>query len=121
MENSELNKKLDSEKKRDGESIFFTGASHKDNQPDGFNIVSSKSLDYSIKKLSSPNFLGSIHFNKEMMTHNNMQSVENLVQGDLNMRIDKSLKNSMVNPITKALILLMIGFNILWLMYFYLF
>ncbi|MHA1149402.1 MAG: hypothetical protein ACTSR8_14290 [Promethearchaeota archaeon] len=120
MEDSDLNIKLDSETKRAGEKYFFLGTSYKENQPDGFNVISSKALDYSIKKLSHPNFLGSIHFNKEMMTYN-MQSVENLMRGDLNMRLNKSLKNSMINPITKALILLMIAFNIIWLLYFYLF
>ena len=114
MENNEK-----SEFKRKSNDKFISSGLTRENQSDGFNALSSRSLDYSIKRLSTPNFLGSIHLNKEMMTHN-MQSVENLMQGDLDLKINKSLKNSMINPITKALILLMIGFNIIWLVYFYL-
>ncbi|TFG16351.1 MAG: hypothetical protein EU533_09130 [Promethearchaeota archaeon] len=118
MEDSDLNKKLNAENKRDKDADILSRGNLQYNQPDGLNMLSSKSLDYSIKNLSSPNFLGSLHFNKEMTTYH-MQSVENLMQGDLDLRINKSLKNTLMNPITKSLILLMIAFNIIWLVYFY--
>ena len=76
-------------------------------------LFSSDALSNSINNLSKPRFLGSIHMNKELV--GNFSSVENLLNGELEMQINKSLKNTMFNPITKFLILITIIFNIVWL------
>lgn len=76
------------------------------------NLLSSKELDGFIKNLSRPNFLGSIHLQNPIERSNNF--VNTLVNKDLQLRLNKSLKNSFFNPVTKFLILLMILFNLLW-------
>lgn len=76
-------------------------------------LFSSDALSNSINNLSKPRFLGSIHMNKELI--NNFSSVENLLNGELEMKLNKSLKNTLFNPITKILILITIIFNLVWL------
>lgn len=91
-------KEIDKEKKTDG-------------------LFSSDALSNSIKNLSKPRFLGSIHMNKELVS--NFSSVENLLNGELEMKLNKSLKNTLFNPITKILILITIIFNLVWLVLFF--
>ncbi len=76
-------------------------------------LFSSDALANSINNLSKPRFLGSIHMNKEFLS--NFSSVENLLNGELEMKINKSLKNTLFNPITKILIIITIIFNLVWL------
>ena len=83
------------------------------------NLLSSEALDNSIKNFTNPRFLGSIHM-KNMSPTQHFSSVDSLLQGELELKINKSLKNTMFNPITKILILSMIVFNILWLTLFFL-
>ncbi|MFX0003464.1 MAG: hypothetical protein ACFE9C_07995 [Candidatus Hodarchaeota archaeon] len=68
-------------------------------------------LDNIIKNLSTPRFLGSIHMKKTSSPNN---SIENLVENDLNLKTTKVLKNTLFNPLTKILIILAIVFNIVW-------
>jgi len=81
-------------------------------------LLSSDALSNSINNLSKPRFLGSIHMNKEFL--GNFSSVENLIQGELEMKLNKSLKNTLFNPITKILILITIIFNLVWLLLLFL-
>jgi hypothetical protein len=87
-------------------------------KPEKKTFGSSDALSNSIKNLTKPHFLGSIHMNKELL--NTFSSIENLLNGDLEMKINKSLKNTLINPITKILIILMILFNIIWLLILFL-
>jgi hypothetical protein len=80
-------------------------------------LFSSDALSNSINNLSKPRFLGSIHMNKELV--NNFGSVGNLLNGELEMKLNKSLKNTLINPITKFLILLTIIFNLVWVLLLY--
>jgi len=82
-----------------------------------YGLFSSDALSNSINNLSKPRFLGSIHMNKELV--NNFGSVGNLLNGELEMKLNKSLKNTLFNPITKFLILLTIIFNLVWLLLLY--
>ena len=83
------------------------------------NLLSSNELRNSIKNLSSPRFLGSIHLkNFESIHLKNFQS--NLLNGELELKINKALKNTMLNPITKFLVISMIFFNLFWLLFIYL-
>ncbi len=82
------------------------------------NLLSSKELDNSIKNLSNPRFLGSIHLKKSTIS-TNFSSVENLLNGELELKINKALKNSIFNPITKIMVLSMIVFNLLWIFFLY--
>jgi hypothetical protein len=88
---------------------------NKKKKPDG--LFYSDALSNSINNLSKPRFLGSIHMNKELVS--NFSSVENLLNSELEMKLNKSLKNTLFNPITKFLILLTIIFNLVWLILLY--
>lgn len=79
------------------------------------NLLNSKVLDQQIKNLQSPRFLGSYHMQKGTNS-GNIQSVENLLDGELELKVNKALKNSYLNPFTKALVILMIIFNLLWIL-----
>ncbi|MFO7795536.1 MAG: hypothetical protein ACQERB_06035 [Promethearchaeati archaeon] len=76
------------------------------------NLLSSKDLDNFIKNLSHPRFLGSIHMNKENMQ--NDPSLERMIKAELEHKVNHSIKNTMFNPITKALVIITIVFNIIW-------
>ncbi|MFW9901444.1 MAG: hypothetical protein ACFFDY_09155 [Candidatus Thorarchaeota archaeon] len=80
-------------------------------------LQTTNNMDYMIKNLSSPRFMGSIHMKKDMSTNSNI--VTNLVENELNLKISKSLKNTLFNPVTKILILLAIIFNLTWLFFVY--
>ena len=82
-------------------------------------LLSSSVLANSIKNLSNPRFLGSIHL-KNTSRYSNLSSVDNLLSGELELNVNKSLKNMLFNPITKILILLMIVFNLIWFLLLYL-
>ena len=64
-----------------------------------------------IQNLSNPRFLGSIHMKKE--TSPKINSVENLIEDELKLKMTKALKNTLFNPVTKILILSAIVFNII--------
>ena len=80
----------------------------------GINSLSSKELDCQIKNLSRPSFLGSIHLNKEAISH--ISSLDTLITGGLELKLTKSFNSILFNPITKLLIISMIIFNIIWLL-----
>ncbi|MFX1570060.1 MAG: hypothetical protein ACFFCV_17020 [Promethearchaeota archaeon] len=80
-------------------------------------LQSTNTLDYMIKSLSTPRFMGSIHMRKD--TSPNPNIVTNLIENELKLKISKSLKNTLFNPITKILILLAIIFNLTWLFFVY--
>lgn len=82
--------------------------------------INKKSQQYSnyigniIKNLSNPRFLGSFHMKKETSPRNNL--VENLIESDMKLKMNRTLKNTLFNPITKILIISAIVFNIVWLL-----
>lgn len=71
----------------------------------------SNHLDNIIRNLSTPRFLGSIHMKKTSSPNN---SIENLVENELDLKTTKVLKNTLFNPVTKTIIILAIVFNIVW-------
>ncbi|MBY9005377.1 MAG: hypothetical protein KGD63_01330 [Candidatus Lokiarchaeota archaeon] len=77
-----------------------------------FNSMYSNQLDNIIKNLTKPSFLGSIHL--ENQTDNNITQIENFIKTDYQLRLNKSIKNSIFNPLTKILIFIIIVFNVLW-------
>ncbi|MFX1364504.1 MAG: hypothetical protein ACFFCE_19520 [Promethearchaeota archaeon] len=80
-------------------------------------LLASNNLEYIIKNLSNPRFLGSIHMKKETMHNSNL--VDNLVESELKSKMSHSIKNSLFNPVTKILILLALIFNIFWILFIY--
>ena len=81
-------------------------------------LLSSDSLDYAIKNLSRPRFLGSIHLKNAV--NPSFNPIEHFVDKALDLRLTKSLKSTILNPITKTLIILAILFNIFWFLLVYL-
>ena len=84
-----------------------------------YSSLSSDYLHNIIKNISRPKFLGSIHLKNDTNIYN--RSVENLLKGELEGKITRSLKNTFLNPITKTLIILALIFNIIWFFLIYFF
>ncbi len=84
-----------------------------------YSSFSSDYLSDIIKNISRPKFLGSIHLKNDTNIYN--RSVENLLKGELEGKLTKSLKNAFLNPITKTLIILALVFNIIWFFLIYIF
>jgi hypothetical protein len=80
-------------------------------------LQTTNNLDNMIKNLSAPRFMGSVHMKRDTSPSSNI--VTSLVENELNMKISKSLKNTLFNPVTKILILLAIIFNLTWLLFVY--
>ena len=80
-------------------------------------LFTSNNLNNIIKNLSKPRFLGSIHMKNNNRTNSNI--VENLVENELKLKMTKSLKSTLFNPVTKILIILAIIFNLTWLFFVY--
>ncbi|KKM79502.1 hypothetical protein LCGC14_1349300 [marine sediment metagenome] len=78
----------------------------------------SDNLNYAIKNLLNPRFLGSIHLKKN--SNPSLKNVENLLANDLDLKLTRSLKNTFLNPVTKTLIILAILFNLFWFLSIYL-
>jgi hypothetical protein len=72
----------------------------------------SNNIESIISNLSNPRFLGSIHMRKGVSPNNN--SVKNLIEDELKLKMTKALKNTLFNPVTKVLIILAIVFNLIW-------
>ncbi len=81
------------------------------------NFVPSNYLNQLIQNLSNPRFLGSIHLKKEM--NPNYSQVENLISNERELKMTKTLKNVILNPITKILIISAIIFNVIWFLLIY--
>jgi len=79
------------------------------------NLLSSEHIDYFIKNLSSPRFLGSIHIKQQTIRDSSL--LENGINKNLNFELSRSLKSPLNNPITRFLIVLMIFFNVFWIIF----
>ncbi|MHA1292736.1 MAG: hypothetical protein ACTSQJ_08735 [Promethearchaeota archaeon] len=116
MKEFEINNKQSEKNKKFNNLFRILGEKQEYQDINKIHLLSSKDLENSIKRLMYPGFLGSIHLNKRAMI-NNFHTVENLIKGELELKLTKSLKNTIFNPITKALILITLIFNILWFSY----
>ncbi len=82
-------------------------------------LLSSNNLENAIKNLSKPRFLGSIHLKEQLGPRSN--SIENLIDSELKLKITKSLKNTLLNPLTKILIISSIIFYLIWFLLVFIF
>ncbi len=80
-------------------------------------ILASNNLERSIEALSKPSFLGSYHLDRSLYPKNS--SFNNILKDQLQLETNKSLKNTIFNPITKILIIAAVLFNIFWLLLVY--
>jgi hypothetical protein len=65
-----------------------------------------------LKSLASPRFLGSYHMKEG--SNPNFKTINSLMKGDLEVKYAKALRSTLINPITIALIVIALLFNILW-------
>ena len=65
-----------------------------------------------LRSLTSPRFLGSYHMKEN--TNPKYRSINTLLKGNLESKYSKALRSTIVNPITIALIVIALVFNILW-------
>jgi hypothetical protein len=65
-----------------------------------------------LKSLNNPRFLGSYHLKEENTPKYN--SIKSLMKGDLDVKYAKALRGTLINPVTIALIIIALLFNILW-------
>ncbi|MBN1800598.1 MAG: hypothetical protein JW891_03780 [Candidatus Lokiarchaeota archaeon] len=78
----------------------------------------SRELDNSFKMFFQPRFLGSIHLKNITSCHD--YPFTEFAKKRTSREITQSIKNLTFNPFTKYLIVLMIIFNILWIVLIYL-
>ncbi|MBY9017484.1 MAG: hypothetical protein KGD66_01520 [Candidatus Lokiarchaeota archaeon] len=78
------------------------------------NRINSTDPNNIIKQLRSPRFLGSYHLKQEVGSK--FKQVDNLLQGNLRLKQDKSLKGTIFNPLTVGLMILAFAFNLFWLL-----
>ena len=65
-----------------------------------------------LKSLNNPRFLGSYHLKEENTPKYN--SIKSLMKGDLDVKYAKALRGTLINPVTIALIIIALLFNLLW-------
>ena len=65
-----------------------------------------------LKSLTNPRFLGSYHMKEE--TNPRYKTFNTLLKGDLEIKYAKALRSTLINPVTIALIVIALIFNVLW-------
>ena len=76
--------------------------------------LSSNSHTNHLKDLSQPRFLGSYHLKEAI--NPKFKAVDNILRGNLEIKYSKALKNTIFNPITISLIVIVLLFNLIWLL-----
>ncbi|MBY9004574.1 MAG: hypothetical protein KGD73_11420 [Candidatus Lokiarchaeota archaeon] len=76
------------------------------------NWINSNDPNKIIKQLRSPRFLGSYHLKQELGSK--FKPVNNLIQGNMRLKQEKSLKGTIFNPLTIGLMILAFAFNLFW-------
>ena len=71
-------------------------------------------VDYNsrLKNLARPRFLGSYHMKEE--TNPKYNAFNTLLKGDLDVKYAKALRSALINPVTIALLVIALIFNVLW-------
>ncbi len=69
-----------------------------------------------LKSLATPRFLGSYHLKEA--TDPKYNAFSRIMKGELEIKYTKALRTAMLNPVTIALIIIAIVFNILWFFVF---
>ena len=65
-----------------------------------------------LKSLRNPRFLGSYHLKED--ANPKYKTFSTLLKGDLEVKYAKALRSTIINPITIALIVIALLFNVLW-------
>ncbi len=75
-------------------------------------LFPSTNYNKQLKRLNNPRFLGSYHLKEENSPRYN--AFKSLMKGDLDVKYAKALRSTFINPVTIALIIIALLFNILW-------
>ena len=65
-----------------------------------------------LKSLTNPQFLGSYHLKEAINSKYN--SINTLLKGDIDVKYAKALRGTILNPVTIALIIIALVFNVMW-------
>ena len=76
------------------------------------NWINSNDPNKIMRQLKTPRFLGSYHLKQEVGSK--FKPVDNLLQRNLRLKQEKSLKSTIFNPITIGLMTLALAFNLFW-------
>ena len=80
------------------------------------NLLPKTNPNLNIKTLSNPRFLGSYHLKET--SDPRFKPFSNLLKGELEVKYAKALRNTIINPVTIALLISAVIFNILWFFVF---
>jgi len=104
------NKKTNKEKEpikarniKDYEDVFNNNKLH---------LFPTSDYNSQLKRLANPRFLGSYHMKEE--TNPKYKTFNTLLKGDLDVKYAKALRSTLINPVTIALIVIALIFNVLW-------
>ncbi|MFX0027702.1 MAG: hypothetical protein ACFE8B_00710 [Candidatus Hermodarchaeota archaeon] len=114
----EENKNINTEHKRSVDQPNLSNNPRDYSSINKSNFIPSNNLDFLIRRLSNPRFLGSIHLKKEM--NPNYRQLEDMLASEHELKLTRSIKNTIFNPLTKILIISAIIFNIFWFLSIYL-
>jgi len=76
------------------------------------NLFPTSDYNSHLKNLTNPRFLGSYHMKEE--TNPSYKTFNTLLKGDLEVKYAKALRSTIINPVTIALIVIALLFNVLW-------
>lgn len=76
------------------------------------NWINSNDPNNIMKQLKTPRFLGSYHLKQQVGSK--FKPVDNLLQRNLRLKQEKSLKSTIFNPLTVGLMILALAFNLFW-------
>ena len=76
------------------------------------NLFPTSNHNAHLKSLTTPQFLGSYHLKEAINSKYN--SINTLLKGDIDVKYAKALRGTILNPVTIALIIIALVFNVMW-------
>ncbi len=76
------------------------------------NLFPASNHNAHLKSLTKPQFLGSYHLKEAI--NSRYKSVNTLLKGDIDVKYARALRNTIINPVSIALIIIALVFNVMW-------
>ncbi len=76
------------------------------------NLFPTSNHNAHLKSLTKPQFLGSYHLKEAI--NSRYKSVNTLLKGDIDVKYARALRNTIINPVSIALIIIALVFNVMW-------
>lgn len=106
----------DNNKKKDTEKELLKARNIKDYEDilnnNKLRLVPTIDYNSHLKSLITPRFLGSYHMKEQI--NPKYKTINTLLKGDLEVKYAKALRSTLINPVTIALIVIALIFNVLW-------